>query len=477
MKLSRRVFLLNMLSLVLAGVAAVVVYLVCMAVSTQFSMKTEVIESLEQTMERQALFVQLEQELTHLSVEQFTDDRVEALSTRVKQVGADVAIIHKRNLIASSIPLNQVGMDALLQSVTFDQDLVKLSNMKFEYKTIPLPQDDAYIFLLHNVEKQSFSLWINLVIALITLLIVYTSMSAYIARSITKGMIRPIERLEQVAIQISQGELNSIIPEEGDGELLELCKALEQMRIKLKESIYLQQKYDENRSFLVSSISHDLKTPVTSIKGYIEGILEGVANTPEKKHQYLLTAHRKTILMNTMIEDLLLYSKLDLKQMPFNKQPSDFVNYISDGVQENIELLKAKKVKLETKFNDIHDRMVYLDGDRFMRVFQNIIDNALHYNDKPQPCITIKLRETYSSIILEIKDNGIGMKEEDTNQMFDRFYRSDQARTVDTGSGLGLAIAKQIVEAHDGSIWAKSQEGIGTSLLISLPKYKGGKRV
>ncbi|AOZ90811.1 sensor histidine kinase [Paenibacillus crassostreae] len=475
MKLSRRVFLFNILSILLAIVVASLIYMISMAISTQFNMTSEATETLEHTMERQTLFVQLEKEITHLPVEKVTDDMVNALSSRLKLVEADIAIIHNHTVVASSIPLSRVDVIALVQGFNFSQDIINLSSMKVQYKTIPLLQDNGYIFLLNEYHEQTFSIWLNVAVALITFLLVYIAMSAYISRKITKGIIQPIERLKEAAIQISEGELNSFIPEEGNGELLELCKALEQMRIKLKESIDLQQKYDKNRSFLVSSISHDLKTPVTSIKGYIEGILDGVANTPEKKQQYLLTAQRKANLINTMIEDLLLYSKLDLKQMPFNKQPIDFVSYITDGIQENMELLKSNRVRMETEFNINNNSMVYLDSDRFMRVVQNIIDNALHYHERQDPVITIMLRETYSTIILEIKDNGKGMKEGEINRIFDRFYRSDEARTVDTGSGLGLAIAKQIVEAHDGNIWAKSQEGVGTSILISLPNYKGGK--
>lgn len=473
MKLSRRIFLFNMLSICFAFGIACLVYAIAMAVSSQLSMTTKVTDTLEQELERKSVFAQLEQEVRNLGSEQLTSELQEAMTARVQQVGSEMAIVKDRKLIASSREMNQEDLAKLLNGITYQTDVIKLSDQNVRYHVITMSKAQADLILLYPDQNRSFSIWMNIIIALVTFLIVYTLLSAWISRKITQGLIRPIQRLKQAAIQISEGELNSIIPEEGNGELLELCQALEQMRIKLKESIYLQQKYDQNRSFLVSSISHDLKTPVTSIKGYIEGILDGVANTAEKRERYLLTAHRKAVLINSMIEDLLLYSKLDLKQMPFNKQRIDFVNYIRDGIQENIELLHADGVRLETDIENIKERMVLLDGDRFMRVFQNIIDNALNYNHQQEPVISIMLRETYTSIILEVKDNGIGMKEEETKRIFDRFYRSDQARSVDSGSGLGLAIAKQIVEAHHGQIWAKSQQGAGTSILISLPKSRG----
>jgi len=474
LRLTRRVLLLNIVPVVIAFIIAGVVYFISMAMIVTLSSSSREVESIEKTMQRHAVYAQLEIELSKLTVDELNASQIiDAITVHLKQVNSDFAIIDGQIIIASSIVLNRIDVNQILNSLTFQHEMIQISGINTEYKVIPLASKQAYLFIMHPFQKQLFSLWIPAIIAIVTFLIVFISISIYISRKITNEIIRPVERLKQAAAQISEGELDSVITEEGEGEVLELCKALEQMRIKLKESISLQQKYDSNRSFLVSSISHDLKTPVTSIKGYIEGILDGVANTPDKQKAYLLTAHRKTILIHTMIEDLLLYSKLDLRQLPFHMQPIDFAAYITDGVQEHYNLMQMKNLKLELQINELKERHVLLDGDRFMRVVQNIIDNAIHYNDKESPELTIMLRETYTSLVLEVKDNGIGINQEDTERIFDRFYRSDKARSVETGSGLGLAIVKQIVEEHKGEIWVKSSEGIGTSILISLPKVKG----
>jgi signal transduction histidine kinase len=141
-------------------------------------------------------------------------------------------------------------------------------------------------------------------------------------------IVSPLHNLQKAAAEISQGNLDHPIAEEGDKEIQALCRDLETMRLKLKDSVYTQLKYEDNRKMLVSSISHDLKTPVTTIKGYIEGILDGVANTPEKTARYLNTAYLKAGQIDQMIDDLLLYAKLDLNQLPFNFERIDISLYL-----------------------------------------------------------------------------------------------------------------------------------------------------
>ena len=242
------------------------------------------------------------------------------------------------------------------------------------------------------------------------------------------------------------------------------------MRIQLKDSIRIKMKYDDNRKMLVSSISHDLKTPITSIKGYVEGILDGVANTPEKLERYLKTIYSKAEQIDVMIDDLLLYSKLDLNQLPFNYEKTDIVEYFNYCIHESAPELQKSNIKIDLK-NDLKEsNYVKLDRERMRRVIVNIIDNSRKYMDKTEGQITIMLRETNSSIIIELRDNGSGIDKNDINRIFDRFYRANLARTGTNGSGLGLAIAKQIVEGHKGKIWAVSHENEGTSIIISLAK-------
>jgi len=295
-------------------------------------------------------------------------------------------------------------------------------------------------------------------------------MNFWVSLRFSRGIIAPVSRLKDAAVKISEGDLSFGIAEEGDGEVRELCRTLELMRIKLKESVYLQQKYDDNRKFLVSSISHDLKTPVTSIIGYIEGILDGVAKTPEKIGEYLETARSKAVQVNAMIDDLLLYSKLDLNQIPYHFEKTDLKQYFEDCVADHRHEFDKAHIKLSLISELKETVYVFIDRERLKRVIQNILDNAMKYMEKADGQVDIILRETRSSAIIEIRDNGKGIPEDDLPHIFERFYRADPSRKSAEGSGLGLAIAKQIVEGHEGKIWVRSKVGEGTRMMISLKK-------
>jgi signal transduction histidine kinase len=291
-------------------------------------------------------------------------------------------------------------------------------------------------------------------------------------------VVKPVKRLKNALDQVSGGNLNSELIEDGVGELKEVTASFEKMRLKLKESVYLKQKYDDNRKMLISSISHDLRTPLTSIKGYIQGVIDGVADSPEKTEKYLLTSIKKTEQMETMIEDLLLYSKLDLGQLPFRFEKTDIGIFFDDCVEE-LKYDFEKSTCLVEYINSLHsERITLLDRESFRRVITNILDNAMKYMDKEKGIVNITLRElqnntnTSFNVIIEISDNGMGIPKDEVNKIFDRFYRADSSRGLKSGSGLGLAIAKQIVEGHGGKIWAKSKPGEGTSIIISLPVIK-----
>jgi signal transduction histidine kinase len=312
-------------------------------------------------------------------------------------------------------------------------------------------------------------------IGFVCLIIISITMTLWVTRRFMRGVIAPVTRLNEAAVKISEGDLSSGIAVEGEGEVRELCHSLETLRIKLKETIYMQERYDENRKFLLSSISHDLKTPVTSIKGYIEGIIDGVANTPEKMARYLETARLKTIQVNNMIDDLLLYSKLDLDQLPYHFEQVDMRAYFTDCIEDHRYAFDQRGVHLTLVDQLQEPVMIRIDVERFQRVMQNILNNALKHADKENGLVQLVMRETRTSVIIEVRDNGPGIPEEHLPHIFERFYRADASRSNVEGSGLGLAIAKQIVEAHEGRIWARSTVGEGTRIMISLRKYEAAQ--
>lgn len=326
-------------------------------------------------------------------------------------------------------------------------------------------------FLNTNIGYDSNLFKIFIITIISTFIFSFIIANIIISYLFSKRILTPIARLKKATSEISHGDLNFEIVEDGDSEIKDLCSDFEKMRIQLKNSIHMKMKYDDNRKMLVSSISHDLKTPITSIKGYVEGILDGVANTPEKLQHYLRTIYSKSQQIDKMIDDLLLYSKLDLNQIPFNFEKTDIASYFTDCTQECSFELNKSNINISLKNNLNQSKYVMIDRERFMRVVINIINNSKKYmGDTKNRSILIDLRENNASIIIEIRDTGCGIDKNHIDKIFDRFYRTDSARTETKGSGLGLAIAKQIVEGHKGKIWAVSEEGSGTSIIISLPK-------
>ncbi|HEX3028768.1 MAG TPA: HAMP domain-containing sensor histidine kinase [Clostridia bacterium] len=286
---------------------------------------------------------------------------------------------------------------------------------------------------------------------------------------ISTGITKQLKRLKHATEQIKDGNLNFELKTRSRDEIGDVSRAFEQMRSKLKESIDKQLQIEENRKELISSISHDLKTPVTSIKGYVEGIMDGVADSPEKMDKYIKTIYAKANDLDRLIDDLFLFSKLDLKKVPFNFEKVDLVKYFNDCIEELRIDLDKKAIKLEFENNCAENVTVMADREKLKRVIVNIIQNAVKYMDKEEKTINVNVSCSGNEALVRIRDNGQGIKEEELQFIFDRFFRTDASRNSSTGgSGLGLSITKQIIEGHEGKIWAESEYGKQTTIAFTL---------
>ncbi|AFM00705.1 MULTISPECIES: cell wall metabolism sensor histidine kinase WalK [Desulfitobacterium] len=399
------------------------------------------------------------------------------LQARMEILNGEVVVLQGENVLFSSRNLTAIDVVKLKKAtVQFRGAQVDFGNQSYTVQMFDVSRGETgegnktTLYLLVPINPASFNTTNFLFFSGLVFLLSFIGANAISSYYFSLRILSPLHNLQKAAMEITLGNLDSEIVEEGDQEVRELCRDLERMRIQLKDSVHTQLRYEDNRKMLISSISHDLKTPVTSIKGYVEGLLDGIANSPEKKEKYLKTIYRKAEQVDTMIDDLLLYAKLDLNQIPFSFEKTNIKEFLYDGIQEIEPEMERNGIKVlfESELNTVQE--IPLDRERMMRVIMNIIDNSRKYMDKTEGIITLSLRETYSSIIIEIKDNGSGIPEKDVTQIFERFYRSDTARSEIKGSGLGLAIAKQIVEGHEGRIWAVSRESKGTSVLISLPR-------
>jgi len=311
---------------------------------------------------------------------------------------------------------------------------------------------------------------INLLIA-ITFILIITSV--YITRETYKSVVKPVRKLSDAMQKISAGNLDFSIATDCKDEFGLLCNNFDEMRKRLKESTETKVRYDTENRELISNISHDLKTPITAIKGYVEGIMDGVADTPEKMEKYIKTIYNKANEMDRLINELTLYSKIDTNRIPYNFHRINVNDYFNDCVEEIGLDLEAKNITLNySNYVDSSTRII-ADPEQLRRVISNIVNNSVKYMDKPGGSIEIRIQDNGYSIQVEIEDNGKGIAQKDLPNIFDRFFRTDASRNSSQGgSGIGLSIVKKIIEDHGGYIWATSKEGSGTTIHFVLRKYQ-----
>ena len=305
--------------------------------------------------------------------------------------------------------------------------------------------------------------------AFVILIFTALSVGLWIYRSIAA----PLVKLKKATQNIKEGNLDFVLEVEGNDEFSELCRDFEEMRIRLKESTEEKILLDKENKELISNISHDLKTPITAVKGYVEGIMDGVADTPEKMDRYVRTIYNKTNEMDHLINELTFYSKIDTNRIPYTFSKLNVEDYFSDCAEEigleletrGIELVYANYVESGT--------LVIADGEQIRRVIHNIISNAIKYMDKKKGIIQLRVKDVGDFVQVEIEDNGKGIGAKDLAYIFDRFYRTDVSRNSSKGgSGIGLSIVKKILEDHGGKVWATSRLGIGTIMYFVLRKYQ-----
>ena len=287
-----------------------------------------------------------------------------------------------------------------------------------------------------------------------------------------RHMASPLHRLKKAAMEIRDGNLEFELPAGGHDELSELAAAFEQMRIRLKDSVRLKEKAEAERRTMMASITHDLKTPITSILGYSEGILDGVAGTAEKTHEYALVICKKARSLQLLVEDLSLISRLENAQLPLEKQEEDIGAFASELASEFF--MDMQSVELDAL--DEQNLIVLIDREKMARVLINIFQNCAKYKkpDQQRPEVRISLVRQNGDALLTISDNGIGIAKRDLPYLFDQFYRADESRSPQAGSGLGLSIARQLVQLHGGKIWIINNPSGGISVNIALPCFNGG---
>lgn len=278
--------------------------------------------------------------------------------------------------------------------------------------------------------------------------------------------------LARAADRIRNGDLDFTIESRGKDEVDELAESFEEMRARLKESSVEKLHYEEDQRQFVSNIAHDLKSPLTSISGYAEGILDGVADTEEKRLSYVKTILAKAQEMNSLLTELSLYSRIDTNRIPYNFNHIRVADFFLDAADELSMDLEASGGRLHYENFVADDVEMIADPEQITRVIGNIVGNAVKYRGEDPLAIALRVVDAWDFIQVEIEDNGVGISRKDLPYIFDRSFRADASRKSGvSGSGFGLSIAKKIIADHGGRIWATSTEGAGTTMYFVLRKY------
>ena len=287
------------------------------------------------------------------------------------------------------------------------------------------------------------------------------------------GVLRKVDILVTGAHKIEEGDLDFTIDIKGRDELASVGVAFEEMRQRLWEDANRRMIEEQNQRQLISNIAHDLKTPLTAIRGYSEGLMDGVAVTPEKRRSYVTTIFNKAQEMDVLLNELTAYAKLETNRIPYRFLRLSAKEYFNDLTEELRMDLTNRGAKLVYYNYAEEDAFFVADPIQMGRVFHNVIDNSMKYAREDEPLVVhFGVWPEEKRLHIEIKDNGLGIAAGDLPHVFERLYRGDPSRTSAGGSGIGLSIVKKIVEDHGGTVEVISSEGRGTTVSFIMKKIR-----
>ena len=301
----------------------------------------------------------------------------------------------------------------------------------------------------------------------IVLLIFAGGMAMVLGYFLSTTVTERINRLKEAAEKLAQGDLNTRVPIKGKDEVAMLADAFNQMAGQLQAADQKQRDLDNMRRDLIAWVSHDLQTPLASMRAILEAITDGVVDDPETVKRYLNTAQRDVRNLSALIDDLFQMAQLDAGGFPLNKAQSSLSDLVSDTLESFTELAKQQDITLEGNV-ELDVDPVHMDTQAIGRVLNNLIGNALRHTVKGR--VSVWVRRSSQGVQVTVSDTGEGIRAEDLRHIFERFYRGEKSRNRGTGgAGLGLAIARGIVRAHGGDIKVESQIGKGTQFTFHIP--------
>ena len=285
---------------------------------------------------------------------------------------------------------------------------------------------------------------------------------------ISGSILKPLGKLSLGTKEIREGNLDTLMQYEKKDEFGQVCRDFDEMRAYLQESVQQRLKDEKRRRDLITGISHDLRTPLTTIMGYLDGLLDGIADTPEKRLRYLQAIKTRTGNLVSLVDSLSEYSRLDAG-FRYHMEETDFRDYVEKYLELVRPDMENQQVQTEY-FSGKGDFLVCLDREEFKRIFNNLFANTVRYRRKENSRVMISLKRTLEGNNAELvfQDDGPGVPEECLEQIFDSFYRVDDSRnSAEKGSGIGLAVVREIILGHGGTIRAENRGGL--AVIVTIP--------
>lgn len=359
------------------------------------------------------------------------------------------------------------GIDNLTlhdQEASFIKYAYVLEETSYVVEAVCLDRENDSIFGKQYLKQKIVVLALGFFVVVLATIVVT---NVILSRIIAKMILKPIRILKEGAGEIAGGNLEFELAYSQRDEFGDMCLEFEKMRDCLKESVETRQQYEQYRKTLIAGISHDLRTPLTSIKGYVEGLKDNIANTEEKRTRYYNAIHVRALDMERLLDSLSTFTRLEDKQYKYRLETVDMDEYIRQIMQDMTDEAQRRHVTMRYE-NHAAKTTVQIDIQEIYRVFVNLFENAVKYRTKDTSVMEIELKNEENQFMLLVKDDGPGVAESELTHIFTSFYRGDSARTMPgKGSGLGLAIVKQIIEGHGGTIEAKQDNGL--CMVITLP--------
>ena len=301
------------------------------------------------------------------------------------------------------------------------------------------------------------------------LLVFATTVAGLAGFFLAESLITRISEVDQAAQKLARGDLSTRVSESGSDEMAGLSRAFNQMAEELQSSRQKQEELDGMRRDLIAWVSHDLRTPLTSIRAILEALGDGVVEEPEEVQRYLKNAQGEIRSLSNLIDDLFEMAQMDAGGLNLDIQQNSLGDLISDILESFTELARRNSINLTGSIDPGVDP-VRFDNQRLSRAVSNLVGNALRHTQSGGR-ISISACRSRSGVEITVDDSGEGIAPGDIQYVFDRFYRSEKSRSRQTGgAGLGLAITKGIIEAHRGSIVVESSPGHGSKFIIKIPE-------